>query len=570
MAAAAEAIIVQGNHVAKVGAEQLAELEISFQSPLFIRPSVENVREDEEMKQRRILAEVNHLRRHRLADRTIPGEVEEGVFDNLVTKVQEDSMSSAVTPSFQPVGEYTNDAGERRRTFLWRGIGTTALELAESGKKFYRLKAALERVDVEIEEARHSEDNLCPGTYQVFISPRMSRQDASFEDADAIGLAEYDSVRTGAAVVEDGVLTGRRTRALFVKDIPLTAWVAMMRDPNNVFGRAIKVEDAESALGIMRLFDQLDTSEDQLPEGPVTLVEAVLQYIDDPIAKQSVAEQLADFRKGQDKLQAEAKRLATKWLEFEKSMADSLDAREMTFMVRQFITTHQSQWPVEVLAQLRSHQKGSGYTIDEKLAAVIEESWQKINLSEAAIVVGDRRALKGMASNEVVKLQQEIAFIRTMEHQPWAVAELQQRQAALHRMLAVAEIEIKGSCSGTNTSSFKNSLSHITNTLKQLTNLPDAYLGEQADEDNSDRIGKKHMAKCRTDGCPTRPGQTEVGGCDVCLKYCQPIYDAGKDPAIKFGFNIKQTKEEPKQSKNIFKVPALAVANTVKKKPVKE
>lgn len=48
--------------------------------------------------------------------------------------------------------------------------------------------------------------------------------------------------------------------------------------------------------------------------------------------------------------------------------------------------------------------------------------------------------------------------------------------------------------------------------------------------ETKDRIGKKKIAQCRTDGCPSRPAKTIVGGCDVCLQYCQPIYDAGKDP----------------------------------------
>lgn len=39
---------------------------------------------------------------------------------------------------------------------------------------------------------------------------------------------------------------------------------------------------------------------------------------------------------------------------------------------------------------------------------------------------------------------------------------------------------------------------------------------------------------CRVDDCPTRPGSTKVGPCDVCVS-CQHLFDHGKDPAKVYG-----------------------------------
>lgn len=38
---------------------------------------------------------------------------------------------------------------------------------------------------------------------------------------------------------------------------------------------------------------------------------------------------------------------------------------------------------------------------------------------------------------------------------------------------------------------------------------------------------------CRVDDCPTRPGKTKVGPCDVCT-CCQKLFDNGKDPSAEY------------------------------------
>jgi hypothetical protein len=55
----------------------------------------------------------------------------------------------------------------------------------------------------------------------------------------------------------------------------------------------------------------------------------------------------------------------------------------------------------------------------------------------------------------------------------------------------------------------------------------DAAEGDKNGEDKSSWTWKPGI--CRVEKCPTRPGKTEVGPCEVC-RGCQRIFDEGKDP----------------------------------------
>lgn len=480
------------------------------------------------------LVDVLHVLAARQAPGVYDGEVLEGVRQNYVTKAQEDAISAAVTNTIQPLQEIEAEDGERRRTFIWKGLGYTALQVAESGLGYHKLPAALERVKVEIDEAKRSELLLRPGTAQSFISPRMTRFDAEYDAAKAEHLADEDALRTCTAVTNSrGEVVGRLTRSLLVRDIPLAAWIEMLGDPNNIFGKPIAITNTESALGVMKAFDQLDLPEQVLAEGPVTLIAAVEPYIRDVRAKLSVREQLDAFRQDQERLQEESERVADAWIEFSIAQAESLATGSMHENVRQFVMRHQSQWPSEVLAELRAHELPGGYySMTIALAALIEQAWQKVHVGNLAIVVGDERSVKDMDPAVVERLRQNYEFIRVLERSGYEQAEIARLQAQHYRAVAVSGVQPGGGCSGVNLFKFdpdSNPGSEID--LLSRSEAEMAADGQSGITDSEDKIGKKKQGVCRIDGCPSRPSKTEVGGCDVCLKYCQRLFDSGKDPS---------------------------------------
>ncbi len=77
-------------------------------------------------------------------------------------------------------------------------------------------------------------------------------------------------------------------------------------------------------------------------------------------------------------------------------------------------------------------------------------------------------------------------------------------------------------------------------------------LDDQKNEDSEDGENKKgwrwKRGVCRVDNCPTRPGQTEVGPCEVC-RCCQRWFDKGRDPT-KLYTGVKSAVKEVVNSKD--------------------
>jgi hypothetical protein len=499
---------------------------------------------DTELAIRRLLTEVTHLRRGRRPDGTYALELLEGVRENLITKVQEDAMSHAVSRSYQPVAEMLAEGGERRRTFIWRGLGKTAIEVAESGYNYHETEAAFRRVGIEVKEACRSCETLTPGTFQCFISPRMSRADASYEVAESEHLADEDAVRVYEAVTDaSGRVIGRQMQSLLVRDVPLEAWVRMLKDPGNIFGKAFEIKDASSALSVMDLFNQLDLPEPVLPEGPVTLVAEVVKYITDAVAKASVDHQLVKFREDQKCLRYEAEVTAGEWLKFEQALSDSLEAGRMLTEVQRLVMIFQSDWSAESQKLLKQHERGSGYSMSVELAAHLEQAWQKAYLGEVAAAVGDERALKEVDKVTAKRLQQNALRIRALQRSGARPEEIASMRAHQLRDVVHANVQAGGGCSGKNEFEFGNDDKDGSDGEASAEN----GTNNQAKRSN-EGVGEVHEGVCRTDGCPSRPGKTRVGGCNVCLKYCQPLWDKGRNPEDIYQKVNPQPKNTGKQS----------------------
>lgn len=484
---------------------------------------------DHDLQTLRLLTEVSHLRAGRQVDGTYPQELLEGVLENLVTKVQEDAMSHAVSHSYQPVAEVRAENDELRRTFIWKGLGKTAIEVAESGYVYHSTDAAHKRVGIEVKEAIRSCEELRAGTVQMFISPRMSRADAPEAVAKQEHLYEEDAVRVYWADADDtGRVVGRRMQSLLVRDIPLDAWVAMLKDPNNLFGKSMDVSDETSALGVMELFSQLDLPEAAVPEGPVTLVAAVIPYIRDQKLRTSVEHQVTKYREDQENLRHEALATAREWLKFDQALSDGLETGIMPDEVRRLVMLFQSQWTAESRQLLKAHERGSGYRVSVELAAHLEQAWQKAYLGEVAAAVGDERALKDVDHSTAQRLKEKAHEIRKMQREGASSAEIAAMRANQLRDVVQSNVRAGGGCSGENAFQFENDKKRNdgNTSAENAANSANA----DASKRNGEGIGEVHVGVCRTDGCPSRPGKTRVGGCDVCLRFCQPLWDKGMNP----------------------------------------
>jgi hypothetical protein len=69
---------------------------------------------------------------------------------------------------------------------------------------------------------------------------------------------------------------------------------------------------------------------------------------------------------------------------------------------------------------------------------------------------------------------------------------------------------------------------------------------EQQLELDAKNLWQWKPGKCRVDNCPSHPGQTEVGPCDVC-HHCQALFDAGKNPANVYAEQIKRQTQRTKK-----------------------
>lgn len=472
---------------------------------------------NEPLDQARILTEVDHLLDNRRGPGLYDAVVLQDVTTNLYTALQEMAMPYAVTTTFQRASYERNEAGEQRRLFMW--LGKHAVEVAMSGKKFHSSQAVLNRVDVEVAEAEHSQRNLREGAPQVFISPRMSSVDAPRDVAEHEHLANDDSVRVSHLVTDArGNVLGRRIESLLVRDIPLAAWVTLLKDPNNIFGKSFDVRNEASALSVMELFEGLELPGDKVPEGPVSLVQAILPYIESETAQASVEQQLLRFRHDQALYRTKATQMAEDWLSFEMSLADSLHAGQATPSILGFINSLQHHWGDVELGNILRHQNDrGGYTMTRQLASLLERAERHLLAAMAAIATSNEQVINQIGAQAAEAIRQREIAISEMHAAGVSPEAVRSYMTDAYRQVASQNIRIGGGCAGIAESTFHSD---------DGSSDPD---GAAADTDENKSSWKWSVGTCRVKNCPS-PSPTEVGPCSVCRR-CQRVFDAGRDPA---------------------------------------
>jgi len=408
--------------------------------------------------------------------------------------------------------------------FMW--MGKTAVRWASSGYEYSNHPSGIERVDVEVDEAEHS-STMSEGKVRIFISPRMTRKDAPLKIAQAEHVGDDDAVRVSWLETKNGK-TERVMQALLVKDIPFEAWVAMLEDDENMFGGALSLEDRESALSVMKLHRQLEVPRGLLESGPVSVVEAVLPYIEDSEAHAKVAEQIKKYHtKNQAEMHQQAVEKADEWLAFEQELAESLATETATYDIRRFIARLQHQWGEDDLAVISRHQRdNTAYEMSRELAAVLESAQQNLLSGRAALLADEEHVLKQVKNPELLRQMQDAERLMTLARQQGmdylALQARQDRMVVRHNVKANG-----GGCPGKNKTEFSDGDSP-ENGLGTALDTPGE--GPEAGNDDKEAWSWKDGV-CRVESCATRPGKTKVGPCSIC-KSCQEEFDAGRDPTL--------------------------------------
>lgn len=491
----------------------------------------------DELTKKRLLTEVKHLE-HALADNLVFDEqVEEDVLQNIETMAQEIGMPNAITVTEHDV-DHIDLEGRRKRIFRW--LGKTAVEHAESGIDYYATSAGLKRMAVEIEEAEYAQDKLKQGDVHVFISPKMSVGDGTVEDAKRDHVAHDDALRI-SYLSEDG--QKRIIQSMLIRDIPLDAWVSMLNDSGNIFGKSVEVEDEKSALAVMKVFRELTVTKDALPSGVLSIAEAVIPYIPNHKQRKVVSSELLKYR-DQEEMKRDAKRQASEWLNFNKELALSLKTGYATSAIKQFIYTNQSNWCDADLGVLRHYQTESGeFRMCDDIAAICENANKRIREIEISAVHDTERVTQQIGASltvEIKKQQQDATKVFYADKAEYM--QFLQQQAAQSTILGLQYESADRGCSGG--SKEKNTLQSLFDISEELTKAVFTDGDTESDKESSKDEWKTGV--CRIESCDSRqrdPGTTKVGPCSICKK-CEDKFNAGQDPTKESVVSIQPTQQE--------------------------
>ena len=388
----------------------------------------------------RCLIVVDRLLKNRRPDGTYSDSTLERGHTDLLTSTNEMAIPHAISTI------YMDKAGEGR----YVTDSETSIDIAESGFKYHHNPAARERVFVEIEEAKHNAATLKPGFLRPFISPRMSEADAPIEVARREHLGDDDALRvTGLLTDAEGNVTQMYMEAILVRDVPLEAWVAMLRDPNNIFGKSIQVEDEKSALSVMKVFAELELPIDKMPEGVKGLVNAVIPYINSHEERRSVEAQYEMLHTDQQEIHKKASMIADRWLAFEIELAESMANEKATPYIQDFIAEFNDVWGDETQALLSKQRLADGSVyMTRELAVKIEQVRTKTLWIKAAVANNNQAVIEQMDQQVVAQIVQEEAKIVAMHEQGFSMHQILVADAANNQTVAMQDVKGGGGCTG--------------------------------------------------------------------------------------------------------------------------
>lgn len=477
----------------------------------------------------RLLTEVSHLQKARIGVNTFDPIVSNEVEGNHYTQSQE-LMPHAVTTTHHKVETVSNGEKIKRISYF---LGKTALGTAESGREFHG-KIAQDRVDVEVAEAIASED-MQPGEVHVLISPKMTRAEATYEQARQEHLADDDAIRISYL---DETGQARVMKSMLVRDIPLQAWVDMLADPDNIFGKSVVVENTEKSLSVMRVFNQLTVPVGQI-SSPLEITQCAATYIKDDMLRKKVEKELEKYR-DQEVMDRDARQYGSEWLQHSQELAESLETGEPTSYVKAYVYgKNQHVWCKEDLKVIdESHDSKGNLIMTRALAAVIENLQRKLMEMRIASLHAPEFMLRQVGAENLQKIQE---FERVSLHP----AMFDQRRLIDMQTQAtfLSSLDFESAnrgCSG-------GAKSAVATDVLQSLGLKSSSELETSNPEtsNSEKITFDKRGVCRVQSCRTRPGETNVGPCSVC-KICQDKFDAGEDPTKEPAYVPEEKSESPR------------------------
>ena len=444
----------------------------------------------------RLLSEVDHLNRLRNFDGTYEHRDLKEIHENLITAVKEAAVPFAVSTTHQ---EY------RDGTFYW--LDQRPEDVAFSGYSFHSHESAIARVDVEVEEALNVNLNIRPGIFKIFISPRMSEIDAPYEIAKKEHLGDDDQIRIhGLNLNSDGSIEGKFMQSILIRDVPLSAWFAMLNDPNNIFGKALNIEDDGSALTVMKTHSQLEISEADLPGGVLDIAKAVLPYIEGD-KRQLVEAQLELFSADQNEIHKKAEAIATRWLDFEIELSESLTSGYPTNEITNFIASLSSSWSDSFNQLIKDNIDVNGFlNINREIAVELEKAKRNTLWVSAAVSIGNEKIINKIGQESARRIIENEERIKALVDDPEAdIQKINRISNQNNNMIAGYNIEIGGGCAG--------------NTVGSISMLEMIDLFANRREN-----WKWSQGVCIMGTCANKGETVLVGPCSIC-RSCQDKFD---------------------------------------------
>ncbi len=458
-----------------------------------ITPQAEMVPIDE-----RVLGGVDYLLERRLPDGTYADVTLDAAHINHVTATKEMAIPHAISRVHLP----------KIAEGVYMFNDQTSIDVARSGYRYHYHPAAHARVGVEVAEATHNAVSLEPSKIRVFISPRMSERDAPQAAAKSEHLADDDAIRiTGITTDEYGNPADMVIDAILLKDVPLEAWVTMLRDPHNVFGKSITVADADSALSVMKAFYDLELPVGQLPGGVKDVVRGVIPYITDPEARTKVESHYEKLHADQDEIHRKASSIADRWLAFDIEMAESLHQGRATAYIKDFVRRFHDSWGEKTRQLLYMHTLDDGELyMSRNLAVKIEEVRIKTLWLKSAISNGNAEVITQMDGQIVAEVMRSEERIQFMIQEGYRIHEVLAADNANNNTVAKQQVTGGGGCPGNITADILTAIRQSKMKEKKGDNDNKMSLSQDKKDGKKDKATKEEIMKCVT--CPLckKPG----------------------------------------------------------------
>lgn len=474
----------------------------------------------------RHMTEVYNLMANRLPDGSHDPLILRETFNNLVPGVKEAAMPLAISSPYQ---QY------RDGNFMWLD-GQTPEMVAASGYRYHKHSAALARVAVEVDEARHTSPRMLkPGFLKLMISPAMTETDAPVDVAREEHLADNDIIRLHQLDTDErGDIRGKYMPTAMLPVVPLPAWHAALNDLGSKIDKQFNhLTGTTSALPIMELHRELEFPARLLPDGLITVVEHLLPHLADTELRLKLEEQLLMMRDedAQTRMHKKAESIARRWLDFEVGLADSLLDGRATPIVEQFVYSLQHQWDAEALQLIWGHSLvDGGLMMTKPLAMVLEKARQNTLWTSAGVAVGNQAVLAQLDAKTAQAIYENDVLVDIMSASGYSASEIAAIESRNNRIIAEQGIQVGGGCGGVITGNFskkQDKADILSNPL--LTEQEREQLLEEISSDDEQTSWAWKPGVCRVESCYTRPGQTQVGPCAVC-RGCQKLFDMGIDP----------------------------------------